>query len=46
MSVSLETRYLEGFVRAHEWDALQEQVSAAMRRFTAAPDWATIFWAG
>ena len=29
MSVSLETRYLEGFVRAHEWDALQEQVSAA-----------------
>ncbi len=29
MSVSLETRYLEGFVRAHEWGALQEQVSAA-----------------
>lgn len=29
MSVSLETRYLEGFVRAHEWGALQKQVSAA-----------------
>ncbi len=29
MSVTLETRYLEGFVRPHEWGALQEQVSAA-----------------
>lgn len=29
MSVSLETRYLEGFVRSHELDALQTQVTAA-----------------
>lgn len=29
MSVSLDTRYLEGFVRPHELGALQQQVSAA-----------------
>ena len=29
MSVTLETRYLEGFVRPHEWGALREQVDAA-----------------
>ena len=29
MSVTLETRYLEDFVRPHEWGALQEQVGAA-----------------
>ncbi len=28
MPVSLDTRYLEGFVRNHEWEALQPQVSA------------------
>ena len=29
MSISLETRYTEGFVRAHEWGAMQAQVTAA-----------------
>lgn len=29
MSISLETRYTEGFVRAHEWGAMQTQVTAA-----------------
>lgn len=29
MSISLETRYLDGFVRSHELDALQTQVTAA-----------------
>ena len=29
MSVTLETRYLEGFVRSHELGALQTQVNAA-----------------
>lgn len=29
MPVSLDTRYLEGFVRDHEWEALQAQVTAA-----------------
>ena len=29
MSIALETRYLDGFVRSHELDALQTQVTAA-----------------
>lgn len=29
MAVTLETRYADGVIRAHEWDALQAQVAAA-----------------
>ena len=29
MSVTLETRYAEGFIRSHEFDAMQQQVTAA-----------------
>ena len=29
MSVTLETRYAEGFIRPHEFDAMQQQVTAA-----------------
>ncbi len=43
MSGTLETRYLEGFVRPHEWGALQEQVDAAHQPSIPAPAWAAIF---
>lgn len=43
MSVTLETRYLEGFVRPHEWGALQEQVDAAHHALHTAPAWQQIF---
>ncbi len=29
MSITLETKYLDGFVRDHEWNAIQPQVTAA-----------------
>ena len=35
MSTTLETRYLDGFVRDHEWSAIQPQVTAAHELLTS-----------
>ena len=35
MSTTLETRYLDGFVRDHEWSAIQPQVPAAHELLTS-----------
>lgn len=35
MSTRLETRYLNGFVRDHEWDGIQTQVTAAHELLTS-----------
>lgn len=35
MSTRLETRYLDGFVRDHEWDGIQTQVTAAHELLTS-----------
>ena len=34
MSTTLETRYLDGFVRDHEWSAIQPHVTAAHELLT------------